>query len=204
MLEKYLDEILSWNKKINLVSRKASRSDIIKHHIGDSLIISNYFDFSKPLRIIDIGAGAGFPGIPLKIMFPDISLTLVDSTRKKVDFLNHIIGILNLSNTDAIWDRAENLTKNKKYMENFDVAFARAVSNLKTISEYCLPFLKRGGTFIVQKGKDIENELKEAKKTMTFLGGYVTNIIKLTDSESSKQKTLILIKKFKSCVKNPH
>src|SRR3990167_3765633 len=130
MLEKYLEELLVWNKKINLVSRQAGKEEIIKNHIEDSLIITRYFDFTKNIRVIDIGCGAGLPSIPLKIKFPNIELVLVDSIRKKVDFLKHIISALNLKNTTAVWDRAENLVKRSEYKNKFDAAFARAVSNL--------------------------------------------------------------------------
>jgi 16S rRNA (guanine527-N7)-methyltransferase len=165
----YIDEIVEWNKKFNLTGLKSADEIRLKLY-DDSLNISRVADLSKKIKVIDIGCGAGFPGIPLKIEHPDIELTLVDSVAKKINFVEHIINVLGLKDTEAICGRAEDVAKDRR--ERFDLAVSRAVAKLNTLCEYCLPFVRLGGSFVAQKGPDIEEELKSATSAILTLGGH--------------------------------
>ena len=153
----YLKELLEWNKKFNLTSL-TDPEEIKVRHFEDSLSILKAVELSDQ-SVVDIGAGAGFPGIPLKIARPNIKLTLIEATRKKVEFLKHLISVLDLKDTEAVWGRAEELTQ---YFGKFDVAVARAVAKLPTLIKYCLPYLRPGGVFIAQKGEEVEDEVAAA------------------------------------------
>ncbi len=172
----YINEIVEWNKKFNLTGLKPSEDIRLKLY-DDSLNISKAVDLSKNIKIVDIGCGAGFPGIPLKIEYPNIDLTLIDSVGKKIDFVKHIIELLELENTRAICSRAEEAAKDLR--ERFDVAVSRAVAKLNVLSEYCLPFVKVGGIFIAQKGPDLEAELSLAKHAIEILGGRLKEKIRV-------------------------
>lgn len=173
---RYIEEIIEWNRKFNLTGLKAF--DEIKSKLyDDSLKIAKAVDLSKKIKVIDIGCGAGFPGIPLKIEHPDIDLTLVDSMAKKIEFVTHIIKTLDLKDTQAICGRAEDVAKDHR--EKFDLAISRAVAKLNVLCEYCLPFVKIGGVFVAQKGPDIEEELKAAGQAIDVLGGRLKDKIKV-------------------------
>jgi 16S rRNA (guanine527-N7)-methyltransferase len=184
----YIDEIVAWNKKFNLTGLKA-REDIKLKLYDDSLNIAKAADLSKNIKVIDIGCGAGFPGIPLKIEFPDIELTLVDSVAKKIDFVDHVIKLLDLKGTKAICGRAEDIASDHREM--FDHAVSRAVAKLNILCEYCLPFVKVGGSFIAQKGPDIEEEIISAMSAINALGGRLTDKIKVPSG------FLVVIEKIK-------
>jgi 16S rRNA (guanine527-N7)-methyltransferase len=132
---------------------------------------------TRGMRLIDIGTGAGFPGIPLKIAIPNLHLTLLETTGKKVEFLSHMISELHLSDTIAIQARAEDLGHDANHREQYEVAVARAVANMATLSEYALPFVRKGGVFIAQKGVDVEGEVKQAERALKILGGHVREIV---------------------------
>ena len=183
----YIDEIVAWNKKFNLTGLKI-KEDIKLKLYDDSLNIAKAADLSKKIKVIDIGCGAGFPGIPLKLEFPDIELTLVDSVAKKIDFVRHVINILDLKNTEAICGRAEDIANDHREM--FDLAVSRAVSKLNTLCEYCLPFVKVGGSFIAQKGPDIEDEISSAISAIDVLGGSLIDKVKVPSGY------LVVIKKI--------
>ena len=174
-------ELLEWNKKINLTSIE-SEEDIATKHFLDSLTLSKAIDLTKTSTLLDIGSGAGFPGIPLKIVFPNIKITLVDSVKKKVDFTKHIIKTLNLDNVEAISSRSEDLPKD--FLESFDIVTSRAVAELKVLSELCLPYVKLNGLFIAYKSKDLENELVSAQDAISVLGGKVKENINLSLSDT--------------------
>lgn len=162
----YVSTLLEWNQKFNLTSI-TDPAEIKVKHFEDSLTILDAVDL-KDQKVIDIGSGAGFPGIPLKIERPAIKLTLVEATRKKTEFLKHIINKLGaidpqLSTIEVVWDRAEKLNRDPSYAGKFDVALARAVAKLDKLIDYALPFLKPGGIFIASKGPDIEKEIVTAK-----------------------------------------
>ncbi|MFH1709734.1 MAG: 16S rRNA (guanine(527)-N(7))-methyltransferase RsmG [bacterium] len=176
MKDAYVNEIVEWNKKFNLTGLKTKEEIIFKLY-DDSLNISKAADLSKKIKVVDIGCGAGLPGIPLKIEHPNIELTLIDSVAKKIEFVEHIIRTLKLIDTEAICGRAEDVAKDRR--EQFDLAVSRAVAKLNVLYEYCLPFVKVGGSFIAQKGPDIEEELSSAMSAMKILGGRLKEQIKV-------------------------
>jgi 16S rRNA (guanine527-N7)-methyltransferase len=188
----YINEIISWNQKFNLTGLKTKEDIKIKLY-DDSLNIARAADLSKKIKVIDIGCGAGFPGIPLKIEFPDIELTLVDSVAKKTDFVDHVIKLLDLKDTEAICGRAEDIAGDRREM--FDLAVSRAVAKLNTLCEYCLPFVKVGGSFIAQKGPDIEEEISSAMSAIDVLGGSLIDKVKVPSGH------LVVIKKIRSTPK---
>ena len=188
----YIDEIVAWNRKFNLTGLKAMKDIKLKLY-DDSLNIAKAVDLSEHIKVIDIGCGAGFPGIPLKIEFPDIDLTLIDSVAKKIDFVAHVIKLLDLKDTKAICGRAEDIASDHREM--FDLAVSRAVAKLNTLCEYCLPFVKVGGSFIAQKGPDIEEEIISAMSAIDVLGGSLTDKIKVPSGY------LVIIKKIGSTPK---
>jgi len=183
----YLQELLEWNKKFNLTAI-TDPEEVRRKHFEDSLTLLQTIQLTDQ-SLIDIGAGAGFPGIPLKIACPEIKLTLLEATRKKADFLKHIVSVLNLNNTEVIWGRAEEIAKEKR--ESFDIAVSRAVAKLNTLCEYCLPFIKVGGIFIAYKEENVEEEVEDAKVAISTLGGSVREIKKLP------QRSLVIIDKVK-------
>lgn len=189
---KYIDEIVAWNKKFNLTGLKSNDEIKIKLY-DDSLNIAKVVDLSKPIKMIDIGCGAGFPGIPLKIEHPAIKLTLIDSIAKKIDFVKHIIDLLGLTDTEAVCARAEDFASG--HMERFDIAVSRAVAKLPVIIEYCLPFVVTGGLFIAQKGPDIEDELSSAKNALHIMGGELKGLMAVPSGN------LVIIKKVKPAMK---
>ncbi len=198
---KYMNILLEWNKNINLTAITNPEEIILKHFI-DSLTIERYINRSE--SIIDIGTGAGFPGIPLKIFREDITVTLVDSLNKRIKFLEYVIDKLNLKNIQAIHGRAEELGKNKNYREKYDIATSRAVANLSTLSEYLIPFIKINGRCICMKGPDVEEEIKNGKNAIKVLGGKIIKNDFLTLPNSDIKRNIITIKKLeKTPIKYP-
>lgn len=187
----YLSELLKWNDKFNLTAITKPEEIRIKH-FADSLSISEVVQLSRQ-KVVDIGSGAGFPGIPLKIKYPDISLTLIEATRKKVDFLNHLVKELGLDRVIVIWGRAENVANQKR--EQYDIALSRAVARLNILCELCLPYVKTGGIFIAQKKEDSAAEIKEAEKSIKTLGGEIEAVKTVPLPQSSIKHALILIRK---------
>ena len=190
----YKDFLIETNKNMNLTSITEDKEVILKHFI-DSLTINRYIETDKSL--IDIGTGAGFPGIPIKIIRNDIDITLVDSLNKRVNFLNATITKLNLQKIKTIHGRAEDIAHQSEYREKFDYVTARAVANLSILSELCIPFLKLGGKFICMKASILE-ELENAKKAIEILGGEIEQVEKFTLPESDIERNIILIKKVKN------
>jgi len=166
----YINEIISWNKKLNLTGLKDAE-EIGSKLYDDSLNIAGALDLGGAIKVIDVGCGAGFPGIPLKIEYPSIQLTLIDSIGKKIEFVKHAIKLLDLKDTSAICARAEELGREKDFREQYDLAVSRAVAKLNTLCEYCLPFVRIGGLFVAQKGPDIEEEISAADRAIKQLGG---------------------------------
>lgn len=182
------------NKKFNLTSIKEDNDIMIKHFL-DSIFIIKHCKFKKNSKIIDIGSGAGFPSVPIKILIPDIHLTLIDSVHKKTVFLCELIKTLDLSKTYVINCRAEEMANSLEHRENYDYVLSRAVSNLRILSEYAIPFLKINGIFYAYKGYDIESEISESKKIIDILGGEIIDIKKYTLHNIFK-RSLIEIKKI--------
>ncbi len=191
---KYMNILIEWNKKINLTAITEPKEVILKHFV-DCLAIAKYIDKNK--TIIDVGTGAGFPGIPLKIYRKDLEITLVDSLNKRINFLNEVINQLNLKEIKAIHGRAEELGKNKKYREQFDVATSRAVANLATLSEYLIPFVKNGEKVLFMKTLEVEEELEKAKKAIKVLGGKIENVNKFYLPNSEIGRSVVIVRKEK-------
>ena len=196
---KYYSLLVEWNNKFNLTTI-TSLQDVIYKHFLDSVMSVDLIQ--KNARVLDIGAGAGFPSLPLKILRPDIKLSMLDSVNKKVTFLQEVSKQLNLSNVDAIHSRAEDLASKQNYREQFDVVVSRAVSRLNTLSEYCLPFLKIGGKMIAYKSLETQAEIAEAEPAIKILGGEKSKIIDVSFEDVNR--TLVLIsKKTKTPPKYP-
>ena len=190
---KYMVEILKWNDKVNLTAIKDEKEFIIKHFI-DSLSISKYIKDS--LKIIDIGTGAGFPGIPLKLNNKGLKITLIDSVNKKLNVIKEISNQMNLDNIEIIHTRAEDLAIKKEYREKYDIATTRAVSNLSTTLEYMLPFLKVGGRAICMKGPNYIEELEDSKKAISILGGKLEKIENIEIGDT--KRIIIIVSKIKN------
>lgn len=192
---KYMELMLLWNEKINLTAITQEKEIILKH-FADSVSLLKFIDL-KGKSFIDVGTGAGFPGIPLKIAEPSAKVTLIDSLNKRINFLNTVISEISLSDIICIHTRAEEGGKNPDLREKFDVCVSRAVSELSVLAEYCLPFVKVGGTFVSFKGPDIKNELDNGKKSIDILGGEVETIENVKIPFTDIKHSLIMIKKVR-------
>jgi 16S rRNA (guanine527-N7)-methyltransferase len=193
----YEKELLEWNQKFNLTAIRDVESIRIKHFL-DSYSCVLAWQANPPLRLIDVGTGAGFPGIPLKIIYPQTHVTLVESVGKKAMFCQHIISKLGLENIEIIKTRAEDIGQDKKHREAYDVAVARAVANLSVLSEYLLPLVKIGGTVLAQKGETAQAEAQSAEKAMKTLGGKLKQIIPVQLPNVEDERFLVLIDKIRA------
>lgn len=191
---KYMELLLEWNEKINLTAIVEPRDVILKHFV-DSLTICKELQKNKTLA--DIGTGAGFPGIPVKILRPDLDITLIDSLNKRVNFLTMVIEALKLEKIIALHGRIEDFGKNKKYREKFDYVTSRAVANLSVLSEYVLPLVKIGGKCICMKGSNVEEEVEESKKAINILGGKIEKIDTFFLADTDMGRNIVSIKKQK-------
>ena len=192
---KYMNMLLEWNSKINLTAITDPEEIILKHFI-DSLTI--YKNLTRGAKIVDVGTGAGFPGIPLAIIDENLKFTLVDSLNKRLIFLSEVKRELKLDNLEIIHSRAEEIGQNKNYREKFDIATSRAVANLSTLSEYLLPLIKISGKCICMKATNIEEEINQAKDAIEILGGKIIDIEKFKLPQSDIDRTIITISKIKS------
>ena len=190
----YMELLIEWNEKMNLTAITDPKEIILKHFV-DSLTIAKYVEEDK--SIIDMGTGAGFPGIPIKIYRKDVKVVLADSLNKRIKFLDEVIDKLKLENVETIHCRAEELGKNKQYREKFDYATSRAVANLSTLSEYLMPFVKLNGKCIFMKTIEVEEELEKAKKAIKTLGGKIEKVDKFEIPESDLGRSIIIVKKEK-------
>lgn len=193
----YMKEILEWNEKVNVTAIKDEKEFIVKHFI-DSLTIEKYITNRE--KVLDIGTGAGFPGIPIKITKNKSHVDLVDSVNKKLNVIRDIIPKIKVEDIECIHTRAEDLAKNIKYRESYDVVTSRAVANLTTLVEYMLPFAKVGGKIICMKGPNVEEELTESKKAISILGGKIEQIENI-NIDSDYERNIIIIKKEKTTPK---
>ena len=194
--EKYKELILEYNKHTNLTRITEDEEFNVKHFL-DSLSLFKTDLFVKDKKIIDIGTGAGFPGLPLKLYNEDLDITLLDSLRKRIDFLDGVIEELGLKKIRAIHARAEEIARDPNYRESYDIAVSRAVANLSTLTEYAMAFVKVGGYFISQKGPEYKEELKSAKRAIELMGGEVKDIIH-TPLPNDIDHYIIVIKKVKA------
>lgn len=190
----YMSLLLEWNEKMNLTAITEPNEIILKHFI-DSLTILN--EINNNSKVVDVGTGAGFPGIPLSIANESLKITLVDSLNKRLIFLQEVIDKLELKNIEIVHSRAEDFGQNKKYRENFDIATSRAVANLSTLSEYLIPLVKINGKCICMKASDVEEEINQAKNAINVLGGTIEKIEEFKLPESDIGRTIIIINKQK-------
>lgn len=196
---RYYELLAEWNSYMNLTAI-TEFDDVMKKHFIDSLSLVKAFDKIKmeEVSVIDIGSGAGFPGLPLKIAFPQIHLTLLDSLQKRINFLNEVVNNLELQNVTMIHGRAEDYAKPSFYREKFDLCVSRAVANLSTLSELCLPYVKVNGLFISYKSEKIVEEVETARRAISLLGGKIEKQVDFTLPDSDIYRNLFVIRKEKS------
>ena len=192
----YYEMLVETNKVMNLTAI-TEFDEVIEKHFLDSLSICQVYDLNQDVYVLDMGTGAGFPGIPLKIAFPEINLVLADSLNKRIKFLQDVIDELGLKKVEALHARAEEMGRNKQYREQFDLSVSRAVANLSSLSEYCIPFVKEGGKFISYKSGEIEEEVNAAKKAISVLGGKIEDVYKF-DLYEQKRSFVIIGKEKKT------
>ena len=194
-LQGYYEMLIEWNQKMNLTAITDPKEVAIKH-FADSLSIFNYIDLPQNARIIDVGTGAGFPGVVMKIARPDLELTLLDSLKKRLVFLESVLNKLGLS-SELIHDRAENAAQNIDLREGFDLAISRAVARMNVLSEYCLPFVRLSGHFAAMKGPDAQSEIQAAKNAIQILGGKIFKINEFELYENGGGRTIVLVEKIR-------
>lgn len=188
--ETYYDMLIDRNKVMNLTAI-TEFDEVMDKHFLDSVYLFRSIKLEADYKLIDIGTGAGFPGIPLKIVFPELKITLLDSLNKRVGFINDVIEELNLNDIEAIHGRAEDIARNKAYRASYDIAVSRAVANLSTLSEYCIPFVKIGGKFVSYKSGDCADEVDNAKAAIHLLGGKINKIDEFSYSNNSRSFIVI-------------
>ncbi|CCO08323.1 16S rRNA (guanine(527)-N(7))-methyltransferase RsmG [Desulforamulus hydrothermalis] len=195
LFEQYYQCLLEGNQKFNLTAITEPLEVAVKHFI-DSLTCLTAVNFPQAARLLDVGTGAGFPGLPIKIYRPDLNVTLMDSLNKRIVFLKETLNTLGLSNIQAVHDRAEDFGRRPADRENYDIVVSRAVARLAVLAEYCLPCVKPGGYFISQKGPDIEQEVQEAARAIKILGGQLTEVKKIQLPLIGDGRSLVVIKKI--------
>ena len=198
--DEYYEILVEWNKVMNLTGI-TEYQEVVEKHFLDSLSIVKVMDMDQVERVIDVGTGAGFPGIPLKIAFPKLDIVLLDSLNKRIRFLDHVIEELGLEGIRTIHGRAEDFARDGKYRERFDLCVSRAVANLSSLSEYCLPYVKVGGRFVSYKSGDIEEEVNDASKAIALLGGKKERIEKFQLPDTDIQRSFVVIEKTKNTQK---
>ena len=196
--ELYYDMLIEKNKVMNLTAI-TEFDEVLEKHFLDSVSLIRAVDLQQPLKVMDLGTGAGFPGIPLKIVFPNLKITLADSLNKRVLFLQEVIQALGLTEIEAVHGRAEDLAREKSQRQQYDLCVSRAVANLSTLSEYCLPFVKIGGKFVSYKSGDCNEEVTNSKSAVFLLGGKITDTVKFDLGEA--KRTFVILDKVKGTPK---
>lgn len=194
--ERYYELLVEWNEKMNLTAI-TEKEDVYLKHFYDSISAAFYVDFTEVQSLCDVGAGAGFPSIPLKICFPHLHISIVDSLNKRITFLNHLSDELGLENTNFYHDRAETFGKNKAHREKYDMVTARAVARMSVLSELCLPLVKKGGFFVAMKASNVNEELSNAKKAIGMLGGQTDKMYSFVLPEEESERNIVKINKVK-------
>ncbi|MBW3110487.1 MULTISPECIES: 16S rRNA (guanine(527)-N(7))-methyltransferase RsmG [Bacillaceae] len=194
--ERYYELLVEWNEKMNLTAI-TEKEDVYLKHFYDSVSAAFYVDFTEVQSLCDVGAGAGFPSIPLKICFPHLHISIVDSLNKRITFLNHLSDELGLENTNFYHDRAETFGKNKAHREKYDMVTARAVARMSVLSELCLPLVKKGGSFVAMKASNVNEELSNAKKAIGTLGGQTDKMYSFLLPEEESERNIVKINKVK-------
>ena len=197
---KFYELLIKWNQVMNLTGI-TEYEEVNEKHFIDSLSIVKAVDMDSVVTVIDIGTGAGFPGIPLKIAFPHLKMVLLDSLNKRVQFLNTVIDTLELTDIETIHGRAEDFAKQTQYREQFDLCVSRAVANLATLSESCIPYVKQEGMFIPYKSGEIEEELQNSKKAVHILGGKIEDVIKFQLPGTEIGRSFVKIRKVQNTSK---
>lgn len=195
--EIYSDMLVEWNERMNLTAVTDADGISIKHFL-DSVLPIYHTDLNKCRTIADVGTGAGFPGIPLAVMLPQVRFTLIDSLNKRVTFLKEVCAALNLNNVECIHSRAEEMSKTEMFREKFDAVVSRAVANMTVLCEYCIPYIRVGGEFIALKSEGCEDEISAAKPMIGTLGGKIENDMVVPLPQSDIVRRLVVIKKIKN------
>lgn len=197
LLNRYYEMLIDTNKVMNLTTI-TEYSEVVIKHFADSAAIGCITDMNGNIDVIDVGTGAGFPGIVLKIVYPQLSVVLLDSLNKRVNFLKNVIIELGLTDISAIHGRAEDIARNKDYREKFDLCVSRAVANMSSLSEYCLPFVKVGGRFISYKADECDEEVKTASKAVNILGGKIRKIESYVIPDTDICRKFVVIDKLRN------